>query len=158
VEHVVFFPSSDGSPAFSRVPSVEDAVRLVEHLRNVEGVSEATVHQLVEVPLSFRAYYHVEVPGAEAAPAPAAVPQPEVARPLAPVLELVPQQSTEPAVEAAEPAHAVGAEAPAHEAAPAATYVPDAFVVEAQLAADLPAELPAGVPAGEAPRSLGFFA
>jgi hypothetical protein len=37
VEHVVFFPSPDGAPAFRRVPTFEEAVRLVEHLRNVEG-------------------------------------------------------------------------------------------------------------------------
>ncbi len=63
MEHVVFFPSPDGAPAFRRVTNLEEAVRLVEHLRNVEGVGEASVHALTEVPLSFRAYYRVEVPG-----------------------------------------------------------------------------------------------
>jgi hypothetical protein len=62
VEHVVFFPAHDGSPAFRRVANLEDAVRLVEHLRNVEGVNEVSCHALAEVPLSFRAYYRVEVP------------------------------------------------------------------------------------------------
>jgi len=66
VEHVVFFPAHDGSPAFRRVASLEEAVRLVEHLRNVEGVNEVSCHALTEVPLAFRAYYRVEVPvGAE---------------------------------------------------------------------------------------------
>jgi hypothetical protein len=66
VEHVVFFPAHDGSPAFRRVASLEEAVRLVEHLRNVEGVNEVSCHTLTEVPLAFRAYYRVEVPvGAE---------------------------------------------------------------------------------------------
>ena len=64
MEHVVFFPTHDGSPAFRRVPSLDEAVRLVEHLRNVEGVAEVSVHALTEVPLAFRAYYRVEVPGA----------------------------------------------------------------------------------------------
>ena len=62
MEHVVFFPASDGSPAFRRLPSVEEAVRLVEHLRNVEGVDRVSVHALTEVPLAFRAYYRVELP------------------------------------------------------------------------------------------------
>jgi len=64
VEHVVFFPAQDGSPAFRRVGNLEDAIRLVEHLRNVEGVNEVSCHSLTEVPLAFRAYYRVEVPGA----------------------------------------------------------------------------------------------
>jgi hypothetical protein len=71
VEHVVFFPAHDGSPAFRRVPNLEDAVRLVEHLRNVEGVNEVSCHALTEVPLAFRAYYRVEVPSGAEAPMPA---------------------------------------------------------------------------------------
>jgi hypothetical protein len=71
VEHVVFFPAHDGSPAFRRVANLEDAVRLVEHLRNVEGVNEVSCHALTEVPLAFRAYYRVEVPAGAEAPVPA---------------------------------------------------------------------------------------
>ncbi|MCW2598348.1 MAG: hypothetical protein JWM02_177 [Frankiales bacterium] len=62
MEHVVFFPAHDGTPAFRRVANLEDAVRLVEHLRNVEGVSEVSVHGLAEVPLAFKTWYRVEVP------------------------------------------------------------------------------------------------
>ena len=62
MEHVVFHPGPDGSPAFRRFGSLEDAVRFVEHLRNAEGVSEVSVHSLAPVQLSFRAYYKVEVP------------------------------------------------------------------------------------------------
>lgn len=69
MEHVVFFPASDGNPAFRRLPSVEEAVRLVEHLRNVEGVEQVSVHALTEVPLAFRAYYRVELPAPPARPA-----------------------------------------------------------------------------------------
>ena len=64
MEHVIFYPASDGSPAFRRVATLEDAVSLVEHLRNIEGVASVSVHALTEVPLSFRAYYRVEVPAA----------------------------------------------------------------------------------------------
>lgn len=97
MEHVVFFPAADGSPAFRRVPTLDEAVRLVEHLRNVEGLSTVSVHSLTEVPLSFRAYYRVEVP-TDAVPAqPLGEPMamaapvalaPEVEEP-APVLALV---------------------------------------------------------------------
>ena len=69
MEHVVFFPAPDGTPAFRRVPNLDEAVRLVEHLRNVEGVSSASVHALTEVPLAFRAYYKVEVPAEAVVPA-----------------------------------------------------------------------------------------
>lgn len=110
MEHVVFFPAQDGSPAFRRVGGLEDAVRLVEHLRNVENVSEVSVHALTEVPLAFKPYYKVEVPSGEApaaapdAPAPAAAPAaPEAPAPpaaqLAPVE--VPGQPDAPAEEPA---------------------------------------------------------
>ena len=68
MEHVVFFPGPDGTPSFRRVSSLDDAVRLVEHLRNVESVSEVSVHALSPVPLSFRPYYRVEVPAADLLP------------------------------------------------------------------------------------------
>jgi hypothetical protein len=86
MEHVVFFPAHDGTPAFRRVSSLEDAVRLVEHLRNVEGVSEVSVHALSEVPLAFKTWYRVEVPEgepvAEATDSPAAE-MPELPEPQA---------------------------------------------------------------------------
>jgi hypothetical protein len=76
VEHVVFFPAPDGSPAFRRFGDLPEAVRFVEHLRNVENVSNASVHALTEVPLSFKAWYRVELPasvdGAAAADQPRA--------------------------------------------------------------------------------------
>ena len=62
MEHVVFYPGPDGAPAFHRFSSLDEAVRFVEHLRNVEGVVDVSVHQLTLVPLAFRAYYKVEVP------------------------------------------------------------------------------------------------
>jgi hypothetical protein len=87
VEHVVFFPAPDGSPAFRRVPSLDEAVRLVEHLRNADGVATVSVHALTEVPLAFRAYYKVEVPAEPSAVVPV---QPTVEpEPEAPSLALV---------------------------------------------------------------------
>ncbi len=97
MEHVVFFPSSDGTAAFRRLPSVEEAVRLVEHLRNVEGVESVSLHALTEVPLAFRAYYRVEVPQVWEVPAPAVEPAPPVmAAPLEPPAEVI-EPEPEPA-------------------------------------------------------------
>jgi hypothetical protein len=74
VEHVVFFPAPDGTPAFRRVAGLEEAVRFVEQLRNVENVSGASVHSLTEIPLTFKAWYRVELPGEVAEPVEAAEP------------------------------------------------------------------------------------
>ena len=107
MEHVVFFPAPDGSAGFRRVPTLEEAVRLVEHLRNVEGINEVSCHALTEVPLAFRTYYRVEVPGlAEPAPVPAAAAEPVPAEPV----QLVPVEDPAPTV--AEVEEAPVAEAP----------------------------------------------
>ena len=134
MEHVVFFPAGDGSPAFRRVASLDEAVRLVEHLRNVEGVSTVSVHALTEVPLAFRAYYRVEVPAeavvpaqpvrVDAAPEPAPAVEPVVEAPVA----LAPEPDT--------PALALVADVPAAEPVPVSSN----------------GHAPAG------PASLGFFA
>jgi hypothetical protein len=89
MEHVVFHPGPDGSPAFRRFGSLEDAVRFVEHLRNVEGVSEVSVHALSPVPVSFRAYYRVEVPADAPVAYDAPVEPVDVPAPAEPVLEQV---------------------------------------------------------------------
>ena len=106
MEHVVFFPTRDGGASFRRLPSFEEAVRLVEHLRNVEGVEQVSVHSLTEVPLNFRAYYRVEVqqapaqqaPAEEPATEPAAVGAPEsiALEPAGELLTLVPVSSGPP--------------------------------------------------------------
>ena len=102
MEHVVFFPGPDGAPAFHRFASLDEAVRFVEHLRNVEGVVDVSVHELTLVPLAFRAYYKVEVP-AGAAELPAL---PEQAMAPEPVLigpEVVPELVAEVAPDPVEP-------------------------------------------------------
>ena len=115
MEHVVFFPTPDGVPAYRRFATLEEAVRLVEHLRNVEGIDQVSVHALTEVPLAFKAYYRVEMPAvsvvaAEAAPA-VDVPTVAVAGPMTVTVPVVPVQAVSddpvPAVEdKAEPAAA----------------------------------------------------
>ena len=112
MEHVVFFPTADGAAGFRRVPSLEEAVRLVEHLRNVEGVDGVSVHALTEVPLQFKAYYRVEVPTALDVPAqPVAHALEQDVPPLVDVapLELVPEPVAEAVVEVAPEAEPVPA-------------------------------------------------
>lgn len=96
MDHVVFFPAHDGSPAFRRTASLEDAVRLVEHLRNAEGVDHVSVHALTEVPLAFKAYYRVEMSAQDAAATPEAAEQvtepTAVPQAVAEVPALVPEQ------------------------------------------------------------------
>jgi hypothetical protein len=101
MEHVVFFPAHDGSPAFRRLASLEDAVRFVEHLRNTEGVDRVSVHSLTEVPLAFKAYYKVEMTAAEQVPAPEAVAEAPVVVEAPAVPVLVPEQELPVAEEAA---------------------------------------------------------
>ena len=100
MEHVVFFPGPDAAPSFQRFASLEEAVGFVEHLRNVEGVAEVSVHALTTVPVAFRAYYKVEVPVAEM---PAAEVMAEVpAQAAEPVAEVDPHEADESAAVAAE--------------------------------------------------------
>jgi hypothetical protein len=75
MEHVVFYQSTQGTPAFRRMASLDDAVSFAEHLRNVEGVTDFSVYALSPVSLKLRAYYHVEISEAERAAAELAPPE-----------------------------------------------------------------------------------
>jgi hypothetical protein len=168
VEHVVFYTGADGAAQHSRVASLDDAVALVGHLRNSDGVEDSRVYSLTEVPLTVKAVYVVEVPGAASAPA-AETPAPESAP--APVAE-APAAVVEPeVVEAPAPEVSEVAEV----AAPAAEVVPEPVV---ETIADPLSEMtvPVMEPVAEAPapvveepvkveagangssRGLGFFA
>jgi hypothetical protein len=64
MEHVVFSAAQDGAgEEFRRVASLDEAVRVVEHLRNDLGITDPSVFALTPVPVAFRTYYRVEVPG-----------------------------------------------------------------------------------------------
>ena len=161
MEHVVFFPAPDGTPAFRRLADLDEAIRLVEHLRNVEGVSSASVHSLTEVPLAFRTYYRVEVPSVLDVPA-------QVDAPPVEAIAVVEVPSVEvPAVEV--PALAAAVEVPAPEFAAAVDWpgsdvpgvgAPAEYVPALALVEELPTEPePAMARNGHAnPTSLGFFA
>jgi hypothetical protein len=95
MEHVVFYPGPDAAPAFRRFSSLDESVRFVEHLRNIEGVSDVSVHMLTAVPVAFRAYYKVEVPAGDMAD----VMSPEVPEQASPPAEPVAEAMVEPMVE-----------------------------------------------------------
>ena len=167
VEHVVFFTAPDGATAFRRVDGLEDAVRLVEHLRNVEGVHQVSVHPLgEEVPLAFRTWYRVEVP-AGAAPV---VPQQAVAEEASSPSVEVPGLEVAPVPVLADEAPVVAEPVVDEVVEPAAEPVVEAAVdqavepvAEAEPAYEPAPELaPEPVPAAAGPRddlkSLGFFA
>jgi hypothetical protein len=153
MEHVVFYPSVDGSPAFRRVASLEEAARFVEHLRNVEDVTDFSVHALTSVPLSVRPWYRVEMPfDAQASAAPVepyevapAVPAPVEAPVAMPVLAAVPAHESVPA----EPAAVIEEFAPP---APVEEFAPVAAVEQLEPMAPELAEAVAG-----GRRSMGFF-
>jgi hypothetical protein len=133
VEHVVFFTGADGAALFRRMPSLEEAVRFVEHLRNVEGVEDSRVFGMTEVPLQFKTVYRVEIPG-----------QSDALPPLPPMpampaeLDAVAAEASEPSDGSAE-ANAAGAEMAA---VPGETFSP----VE-----------PEPVSNGRSARGTGFF-
>jgi hypothetical protein len=156
VEHVVFFPAPDGTAAFRRTASLEDAVRLVEHLRNVEGVAEVSVRPLgPEVPLAFRAWYRVELPPAPAGDQPAAASAPaETATAEAPAAE-APEPAPAPVAEVVPAQPAAQAEHPVEVPFPDAPVGLDAAGPAAAVEEPVGAALNGSAPDA---RSLGFFA
>jgi hypothetical protein len=131
MEHVVFYPSAEGLPSFRRVSSLDEAVIFVEHLRNVEGITEFSMHELKPVPLAFRAYYRVETPSPYAqATVQVDGPADEVAA--APADEVVSSPADEVA---SSPADEVAAPIEAPDEDRSAEWVAEAEVVEPPAAA-----------------------
>ena len=171
MEHVVFFTGPDRAPQFRRTPSLDEAVRFVESLRNGEGIDDSKVYSLTEIPLRFQTYYRVEVPtdAAAGAPAPAAPP----AAAAAPEAVTPPAAPTLAAPEAAEPPRAPDV-APAPAPEPIVEVVPPPAteqVFEPIAVATDNADASGGADAGSADgdaadattngkpnRGLGFFA
>lgn len=77
--HMVVFSSPEGKPAYHQAESLDEALKFVERLRNNEGVEEAKLYALTEIPLQVRTYVKVEIAGApadEEPPEPGVVTQP----------------------------------------------------------------------------------
>ena len=94
MSHLVIY-DSDGSRRYEQFVAIDEAVALIERLRN-EGDDSPRLYRLEEVPLEVKAYYRVEL----GSPAP-----PAVAVPHEPAHEARADAmaSGEPAVEDAEP-------------------------------------------------------
>jgi len=141
MDHVVFYPDSDDEPAFRRFDAMDDAVSFVEHLRNADGVTEASLYALTPVPLVVKTYFRVEVP-----PVDLPVEQP-------------------PSVGEAYPAVGADADVPADGEAGEQPVLGVPEQVASTESDDAPAdEVPAAVgtpdiiaPAGNNRRTLGFF-
>lgn len=59
--HIVVFTSSEGKPGYFQTEALEDAVKFVERARNSEGVVDAKLYRMTEVPLEVKTYIKVEV-------------------------------------------------------------------------------------------------
>ena len=120
MSHMVIYRSSDGKPGYQQVEQLEEAIRFVERLRNEEGVTEAKLYNLVEVPISFKTYYQVEVGNGSAAPAPAPAAEPTPSPEPVPASGPAPASSPEPAKASAPEAPEVAAPAAVKPGAPVA--------------------------------------
>jgi hypothetical protein len=105
MRHLIVHHATDGGPLYHETDDLDGAVRLVEHLRNVDSVTDARIFSLHEVPIEYRAYYRVEVttapmvtttwpqvaldPEPEPIPVPVMVPEDEIL-PVEPVGEYTP--------------------------------------------------------------------
>jgi hypothetical protein len=70
--HMVVFKTAEGKTAYHQAESLDEALRFVERVRNHEGVSDAHLYRLTEIPLEIKTYFKVEIaPGTGASPAPA---------------------------------------------------------------------------------------
>jgi hypothetical protein len=59
--HIVVFKSAEGKPGYYQTESLDDALRFVERVRNFEGVDEAKLYRMTEVPLSVKTVVKVEL-------------------------------------------------------------------------------------------------
>jgi hypothetical protein len=163
MEHVVFSAAVDGvGEEFRRVSNLEEAVRVVEHLRNDLGIEDASVFALTPVPLAFRTYYRVEVPGAEIAPLEPNGEAPPMSEALLddepepePLPSVVPLLEPTPSLEALE-SMAQAAEAEVADAAELADVSEESDVHQIS---ELPAMLAPGLEPrdAESEHSLGYF-
>lgn len=68
--HLVVFKTPEGKSAFHQTESLDDALRFVERVRNNEGVNDAHLYRMTEIPLEIRTYYKVEIASNAAAVTP----------------------------------------------------------------------------------------
>ena len=68
MSHMVIFRTPEGKPGYQPAETVEDAVGVVERLRNEDGVENVRIFRLEELAFEYRPYYKVELAGASGGP------------------------------------------------------------------------------------------
>lgn len=63
MSHMVIFRTPEGKPGYQPAETVQDAVAVVERLRNDEGVENVRIFRLEELTFEYRPYYKVEIAG-----------------------------------------------------------------------------------------------
>ena len=58
---MVKFATAEGKPAYHPADSLDEAVRFVERLRNMESVDDVKILAVSEVPFEFKSYFKVEL-------------------------------------------------------------------------------------------------
>jgi hypothetical protein len=117
VSYVVNWRGPDGQAGWHPVGDLPEAASHVEHLRNVEGVTETKIFKLDEVAFEFRQYFRVELAVDEApAPSPTFTVPAALEVPV-PAPEPVAEVAWAPEPHAAEPDVDPAPEAPAYEEA-----------------------------------------
>jgi hypothetical protein len=58
---MVVFTSAEGRPSYYQTETLEDAIKFVERVRNTEGVEDARLYRMAEIPLQVKTYVKVEL-------------------------------------------------------------------------------------------------
>jgi hypothetical protein len=115
MKHVVLSTDASGQPKIDEVASLDEAVAMVERLRNEDGVDNVRVMR--EVPIEVKTYYRVVVADDGAEPAAEVVTPPDVAAQFSEDSVMpAPPSAPAPEVAAEDPAPAVADTAPAPDA------------------------------------------
>jgi hypothetical protein len=59
--HMVVFTSAEGRPSYYQTETLDDAIKFVERVRNTEGVEDAKLFRMAEIPLQVKTYVKVEL-------------------------------------------------------------------------------------------------
>lgn len=63
--HMVVFRDAEGNPGYRETASLDEAIAVVESLRNDDGIDKVRLYALTELAVHFHTYYRVEVGEAE---------------------------------------------------------------------------------------------
>ncbi len=69
MSHMIIYRGADGKPGYHQTDEIHDAIAFVESLRNGDGLDQARIFRMEEVPFEFRPYFRVEIAGQSSAPA-----------------------------------------------------------------------------------------